>query len=330
MQRSEDCLAFFRIQRGFFLLSLSSTGLGFGGREGGLVAILSGVSYSTTEHTQVVIEAALLFLLSKLAIFSKLVGEGGRATRGRGRFSRFVLPRGLVVVLVGVTGAGCRSFTFVVGLVFAIRHVIAFRLVLPSMELFTVTFPVMGVNGMSKDLHGFKSGEFAMLTHNILDAFSKPRIIAVAEDTIISTGADSKTVELDVILDKVLVVLHFEVVDSIFRISGRINGAELDAEGSKEGRPIIHPVGSIIGVKDRWLEVLQSGTMKVGQGEGNLRFIIRIGRVVTEVEIAEEDEVVELFWVGTIKSVGFLSFGSMGRWLIFTMEFVSHEEDSLC
>ena len=277
MQRSEDCLAFFRIQRGFFLLSLSSTGLGFGGREGGLVAILSGVSYSTTEHTQVVIEAALLFLLSKLAIFSELVGEGGRATQGRGRFSRFVLPRGLVVVLVGVTGAGCRSFTFVVGLVFAIRHVIAFRLVLPSIELFTVTFPVMGVNGMSKDLHGFKSGEFAMLTHNILDAFSKPKIIAVAEDTIISTGADSKTVELDVILDKVLVVLHFEVVDSIFRISSRINGAELDVEGSKEGRPIIHPVGSIVGVKDRWLEVLQSGTTKVGQGEPSVHHWDRQG-----------------------------------------------------
>ena len=49
-----------------------------------------------------------------------------------------------------------------------------------------------------------------------------------------------------------------------------------------------------------------------------------------EVEIAEKDEVVELFWVGTVKSVGFLSFGLMSRWLIFmTVEFVSHEKDSL-
>ena len=73
-----------------------------------------------------------------------------------------------------------------------------------------------------------------------------------------------------------------------------------------------------------------SRAAKVGQGKGDLQFIIRIGRVVTEVEISEEDEVVELFWVGTVKSVRFLSSSSMIRWLIFTMaEFVSHEEDSL-
>ena len=134
-----------------------------------------------------------------------------------------------------------------------------------------------------------------MLTHNVLDAFSEPGIVAVAEDTVIPTGTDGKTVEFNVILDNVLVVLHFEVVDSIFHIGSRINGAELDTEGLEEGGPIIHPVGSIIGVKDRWLKVLQSGTAKVGQGKGNLWFIIKIGRVVTEVEIAEEDEVVELF-----------------------------------
>ena len=282
VQRSEDCLAFFRIWGGFFLLSLSSTGFSFCGG-GGLVAILGGVSYSTTEHTQVVIEAALLFLLSKLAIFSKFVREGGRATGGRGGLPGFVLPRGLVVVLVGVTRTGCRSFTFVIRFVLAIRLVIAFRLVLPGMGLFMVAFQVAGVNGMSKDLHGFKSGGFAVLTHNVLDAFGEPGIIAVAEDTIIPTSVDSKMVELNIILDNVLVVLHFEVVDSVF---SRINGAELDVEGLEEGGPIVHPIRSIVGVKDRWLEVLQSGTTKVGQGEGNLWFIIRIGGVVTEVEIA--------------------------------------------
>ena len=183
---------------------------------------------------------------------------------------------------------------------------------------------------MSKDLHGFEGGGFAVLTRNVLDAFSKPGIIAVAEDTVIPTGADGKTVEFDIILDNVLVVLHFEVVDSVFRIGGRINGAELDAEGLEEGGPVVHPVGSIIGVKDRWLKVLQSSTVKVGQGEGDLRFIIKIGRVVTEVEIAEEDEVVELFGVRTIKGIRFLRFSSMSRWLIFTTaEFISHEEDSL-
>ena len=133
VRRSEDCLAFFLIRRGFFLLSLSGSGFGLGSRGGGLVAILGGVSYSTTEHTQVVIEVALSFLLSELAIISKLIGKGGGATGGRGRLPGFVLPRGLVVVLVGVTGTGCGSFTFVVGFVFAIGLVIAFGLVLSGM-----------------------------------------------------------------------------------------------------------------------------------------------------------------------------------------------------
>ena len=209
------------------------------------------MSYSTTEHTQVVVEAALSFLLSELAIFSELVRKGGRATGGRGGLPGFVLPGGFVVVLVGVTGTGCGSFTFVVGLVLAVGLVIAFGLVLPSMGLFVVAFPITGVDGMSKDLHGFESGGFAVLTHNVLDAFGEPGIIAVAEDTVIPTGVDGKTVEFDIILDNVLVVLHFEVVDSVFRIGGRINGAELDAEGSEEGRPIVHPIGSIVRVKDR-------------------------------------------------------------------------------
>ena len=281
--RSEDCLAFFQIRRGFFLLSLSGSGFGLGSGGGGLVTILGGVSYSTTEHTQVVIEVALSFLLSELAVFSELIRKGGGATGGRGGLPGFVLPGGLVVVLVGFTRTECRSFTFVIGLVLAIGLVIAFGLVLPGTGLFTVTFPVTGVNGMSKDLHGFKSGGFAVLTHNVLDAFGEPGIIAVAEDTVIPTGVDGKMVEFDVILDNVLVVLHFEVVNSVFHIGSRINGAELDVEGSEEGRPIVHPVGSIIRVKDRWLEVLQSGTAKVRQGKGDLRFIIKIGRVVMEV-----------------------------------------------
>ena len=103
VRRSEDCLAFFRVWRGLFLLSLSGSGFGLGGGGGGLVAILGSVSYSTTEHTQVVIEAALLFLLSELTVFSELIGKGGGATRGRGGLPGFVLPGGLVVVLVGVT-----------------------------------------------------------------------------------------------------------------------------------------------------------------------------------------------------------------------------------
>ena len=90
-------------------------------------------------------------------------------------------------------------------------------------------------------------------------------------------------------------------------------------------------IWSIIGVEDRWLKVLQSSTTEVGQGKGSLWFIIRVGGIVAEIEVAEEDEVVELLRVRIVKSVGLLTFGLMGGWLIFMMaEFISHEEDSLC
>ena len=252
--RSEDCLAFFESGGDSFSLAWAARALALAAEE---VALLQSLAVCPTPP-QNIHKLLLKFLLSELAIFPKLIRKGGR-----GRLPGFVLPRGLVVVLVGVTGTGCGSFTFVVRFVLAIRLVIAFGLVLPGMGLFTVAFPVMGVDGMSKDLHGFEGGGFGVLTHNVLDAFGEPGIIAVVEDTVIPTSADGKMVKFNIILDNVLVVLHFEVVNSVFRIGGRINGAELDAEGSEEGGPIVHPVGSIIGVKDRWLEVLQSGTAKV-------------------------------------------------------------------
>ena len=94
VRRSEDCLAFFRVQRGLFLLSLSGSGFGFGFRGGGLVAILGSVSYSTAEHTQVVIEVALSFLLSELAIFPELIRkvEAG--------FPGLFFPEGLLLFLL--------------------------------------------------------------------------------------------------------------------------------------------------------------------------------------------------------------------------------------
>ena len=83
VQRSENCLGFFRIGGFFvFLLSLDSTGFGFGGRRGRLRTILGSVSGSATEHTEVVFETALAFLRSELSILSELVGECGGISGG--------------------------------------------------------------------------------------------------------------------------------------------------------------------------------------------------------------------------------------------------------
>ena len=76
---------------------------------------------------------------------------------------------------------------------------------------------------MNVILLNWTSPNFLMLlTHNVLNAFSKSRIVAVPEDTFIPASADSKMVEFDVIFDNMLVIMHLEVINSIFSISGSV------------------------------------------------------------------------------------------------------------
>ena len=89
----------------------------------------------------------------------------------------------------------------------------------------------------------------------VFDAFSKSRIVAVPEDTFIPAGVDSEMVEFDVILYNMLIIVHFEVIDSIFGVGGGVYGTELSAESLDKIGPIIKPVGNFIGVKEGWLKI---------------------------------------------------------------------------
>ena len=80
-----------------FLLSLDSMGLGFGGGQGRLWAILGSVSGSATEHAEVVFKMVLVFLQGELSVLSELVRECGRISGG-GRLARVVT--GVLIVLV--------------------------------------------------------------------------------------------------------------------------------------------------------------------------------------------------------------------------------------
>ena len=53
----------------------------------------------------------------------------------------------------------------------------------------------------------------------------------VTEDTIVPTCTDCEAVELNVVLQDVLIVLHLQVVDSVFGVSGGIYGSKLSMEG---------------------------------------------------------------------------------------------------
>ena len=122
-----------------------------------------------------------------------------------------------------------------------------------------------GVNVVCNGLHFGESWRLPLLTHNVLNAFSEPGVVAVPEDTFIPASADSEMVEFDIIFDNMLIIMHLEIIDSIFSISSGIYGAELCAEGLDKIGPIIKPVGDVIGVKEGWLRKFQGSPSEVGE-----------------------------------------------------------------
>ena len=89
-----------------------------------------------------------------------------------------------------------------------------------------------------------------MLTHNVLNVFGKSEVVAVSEDTFIPAGAYSEMVELNIIFDNMLVIMHLKAINSVFSISSGVYGAKLSVEGLDKVRPIIKPVGDVIRIKE--------------------------------------------------------------------------------
>ena len=165
-----------------------------------------------------------------------------------------------------------------------------------------------------------------MLTHNVFDAFSESGIVAVPEDTFIPAGADSEMVEFDVILYNMLVIMHLEVIDSIFGVSGGVYGTKLSAESLDKIGPIIKPVGNFIGVKEGWLKEFQGGPSEIGKCEGHLVRVIRVDGIAAEKEITKENEVIELLGFRTVKGIGFLGLSFLDRGVSMA-ELFSHEHN---
>jgi hypothetical protein len=66
---------------------------------------------------------------------------------------------------------------------------------------------------------------------------------------------------------------------------------------------VVQPVGELVGVNESRFKVVQSKSTKVGQGKEDLSSIVGVGGVVLEEEVAQKDEVVELFGISVIKSI---------------------------
>ena len=179
---------------------------------------------------------------------------------------------------------------------------------------------------MCKGLHYSECRRLPLLTHNVFDAFGKSGIIAVLEDTFIPAGADSETVELDVILYNMLIIMHFEVINSIFGVGGGVYRTKLSAESLDKIGPIIKPIGNFIGVKEGWLKEFQGGPSEIGKCEGHLVRVIGVDGIAVEKEITKENEVVELSRFGPIKGIGFLCLSFFYR-RVTMAELLGHEHN---
>ena len=133
-------------------------------------------------------------------------------------------------------------------------------------------------------------------------------------------------VEFDVILYNMLIIVHFEVIDSIFGIGSGVYGTELSAESLDKIGPIIKPIGNFIRVKEGWLKEFQGGPSEIGKHKGHLVRVIGVDRIAAEKEIAKENEVVELSGFGTVKGIGFLGLSFLDR-RVTMAELLGHEHN---
>ena len=133
-------------------------------------------------------------------------------------------------------------------------------------------------------------------------------------------------VEFDIILYNMLVIVHLEVIDSVFSIGSGVYGSKLSAESLDKIGLIIKPVGNFIGVKEGWLKKFQGGPSEIGKCEGHLVRVIGVDRIAAEKEIAKENEVVELLGFRTIKGIGFLGLRFLDR-RVTMAELLSHEHN---
>ena len=183
-----------------------------------------------------------------------------------------------------------------------------------------------GVDVMCKGFYFSEYQRLPLLTHNVLNAFGESGIVAVPEDTFIPAGADSETVEFDIIFDNMLVIMHLVVINSIFGVSGGVYRTKLSAESLDKVGSIIKPVGNVIRVKEGWLKEFQGSPSEIEKHESHLVRVIGINRIAVEKEIAKENEVIELLGFRTIKGIGFLGLSFLDRGVTM-VELLSHEHN---
>ena len=106
-------------------------------------------------------------------------------------------------------GSGTRGFRSVVGfgrgvvgLVFGFLFCISFP------ALFRLTFPVTGINGDSEITECFEGVGSVNTNHEVFDAFSESVIVDFREYSIVPTKLSCKLIELYIVFDNLLMIIH--------------------------------------------------------------------------------------------------------------------------
>ena len=121
------------------------------------------------------------------------------------------------------------------------------------------------------------------MTHDVLDTFSKSRIVTVPENVIVPTCLNRQPIKVNIVLENALIFSHLQVVNRVFGIHTRVNRTELGVKSTNECGPIVQPFWGIIKPRKGWFKEIKSHTMKVGQRKSDLCIIIGIGWIVTEI-----------------------------------------------
>jgi len=94
-------------------------------------------------------------------------------------------------------------------------------------RLFAETFPIASIDGVCQFLGVFESSRFDLLTHNVFDAFGQTRIVTMTEYSAVPTGANSESIEFNIVFDDPLIFAHLQIVDRVFGVASRINRTEV-------------------------------------------------------------------------------------------------------
>ena len=78
-----------------------------------------------------------------------------------------------------------------------------------------------------------------MVYHDVLDVLRKTGIISVMEHGAVPACLNSKTVELNIIFEDMVVFGHFQIINLIFSISSWVNQSKIGLESLDKFGPVM-------------------------------------------------------------------------------------------